>query len=264
MAQTWASLVDPEDYFDPLNVMIHGIDESVVVGAPRLPEVHEVICRVVTDLIAVCHTFFDRAAIVRAFDRYELAPLQCTWLNTAAVTRRCWPDCARRGYGLGSIAERLGIDYEAHDAAEDARAAGEVLLRAIAHTDLDVRGWLERVRHPIDPSKAYESSYARLAGNADGPLYGEMVVFTGAMSLPRREAAALAAAAGCSVLPEVTHKTTLLVVGDQDLRKLAGHDKSMKHRRAEELIAEGRSIRILAESDFRHLVGLAPNSANRR
>ena len=52
----------------------------------------------------------------------------------------------------------------------------------------------------------------------------------------------------------MTKKTTLLVVGDQDLSKLSGKDKSSKHIKAEELISEGQSIRILKESDFEELV----------
>jgi DNA polymerase-3 subunit epsilon len=49
----------------------------------------------------------------------------------------------------------------------------------------------------------------------------------------------------------------LLVVGDQDIQKLAGHDQSAKHRKAESLIAQGYPIRILQETDFKNLVALA-------
>ena len=34
LVEEWKSYVDPEDYFDGINVSIHGIDESVVKGAP--------------------------------------------------------------------------------------------------------------------------------------------------------------------------------------------------------------------------------------
>ena len=54
----------------------------------------------------------------------------------------------------------------------------------------------------------------------------------------------------------VTKHTTLLVVGDQDIRALNGHEKSSKHRKAEELMAKGLPIRILTESDFASMVGL--------
>ena len=74
------------------------------------------------------------------------------------------------------------------------------------------------------------------------------------MEIPRREAADLAASIGCTVAAGVTKKTTLLVVGDQDITRLAGKEKSSKHIKAEQLIKKGQSIRILKESDFKELV----------
>ena len=114
-----------------------------------------------------------------------------------------------------------------------------------------MNGWLERVRQPIELS--FERRIVR-NGNPEGELYGEVLVFTGALTIPRREAAGYAAEMGCKVDANVTKRTTILVVGDQDLGQLAGHRKSNKHRRAEELIRKGQSIRILRETDFRELV----------
>ena len=67
----------------------------------------------------------------------------------------------------------------------------------------------------------------------------------------------MAAEIGCQVASGVTKKTTMLVVGDQDIDKLAGRDKSSKHRKAEELIVKGQNIRILRETDFKELIRLA-------
>ena len=80
------------------------------------------------------------------------------------------------------------------------------------------------------------------------------MAFTGALEIPRKEAAALATDIGFTVGANVTKQTTMLVVGDQDVLKLAGHAKSSKHRRAEDLMSNGQPIRILQESDFRELV----------
>jgi DNA polymerase-3 subunit epsilon len=174
----------------------------------------------------------------------------CTWLDSARVVRRAWPAFSRSGYGLSNVATHFGIAYRAHDALEDAQCAGEIVLRAIADTGIGVEQWLTRVEQPIDPNASH--GYKR-EGNPDGELFGEVVVFTGALSIPRSEAATEAATAGCRVEDGVTKHTTLLVVGDQDLRKLHGHEKSSKHRKAEQLIAMGQPIRILGEGDFKRI-----------
>jgi len=64
----------------------------------------------------------------------------------------------------------------------------------------------------------------------------------------------MVASGGCEVGANVTRYTTLLVVGDQDISKLAGKDKSSKHLKAEELIAIGQKIRVLGESDIQSLL----------
>ena len=85
-------------------------------------------------------------------------------------------------------------------------------------------------------------------------LSGEVVVFTGALGIARADAADLASAAGYEVGKSVTQRTTLVVVGDTDLRKLAGRTKSSKHRKAEQLALAGQPIRIIGESDFRSII----------
>jgi DNA polymerase-3 subunit epsilon len=251
---TWESLVNPEDYFDELNVAIHGIDEKAVRSAPKWQAVYKLLAPWLQGQVVASHTPFDRAALSRACDKYGVAPYNCTWLDTARVVRRAWPVFAQKGYGLGNVAKHLNIQFQHHNAKEDARAAGEILLRAMTETGLTVEQWLDRASKPIDPLSTLPIS--RL-GNPDGFLFGEKVVFTGALSMLRREAADLAAAAGCEVDTSVTKHTTVLVVGDQDIAKLAGHQRSSKHRKAEELMTRGQSIRIIGESDFRRLLVIA-------
>lgn len=60
----------------------------------------------------------------------------------------------------------------------------------------------------------------------------------------------MAADLGCAVRPGVSKKDSILVVGDQDVSKLAGHQRSSKHRKALELNSKGHIIRIIRETDF--------------
>lgn len=248
LVDEWGSLIDPEDYFDDVNVSIHGIDENTVRGQPKLPELSQKLHAILDGTITVCHTHFDRIAMAKAFERYQLQPISNTWLDSARVVRRTWNDLAMSGYGLANVCSRIGYEFKHHDALEDAKAAGHVLLAAFQQSKTDLDGWMLRVNQPIS------EPVIRRDGNPDGDLFGEVIVFTGVLELPRSEASALAASIGCEVNENVTKHTTILVLGDQESWKLGGYEKSGKHRKAEQLAAKGRPIRIILEADFKALV----------
>jgi len=250
--EEWKTYVDPEDFFDGMNISIHGIDESKVKGAPTFTEIANRIYNYLDGKIAVSHTHFDRVAIKQACTKYNIRVPTCTWLDSARVTRRTWEQFAYNGYGLVNVCDSLGYQFNNHDALEDAKAAAHILLSAINKTGIDLDAWLKCVEQPLNP---LESSYnISREGNPEGFLYGEVLVFTGALDIPRRNAADMAANIGCSIVDGVTKNTTILVVGDQAVKKLAGHEKSSKHRKAEGLIQNGQKLRILRESDFKELV----------
>lgn len=251
ISESWQRLVDPEDFFDPVNVSIHGIGETDVVGAPKFPEIHNELTNALNNKIVVCHTHFDRVALSRVVEKYNLKNPACTWLDSAKVVRRTWEEFSQRGYGLKNVASYLGIEFKHHDALEDARAAGEIMVNAIQKSNLAIEEWTDRVKRPIS---GYSSSTISMDGNPDGALYGEVIVFTGALSIPRKEAAKIAAQAGCEVASTVKKSTTLLVVGDQDISKLGGHNKSSKHRKAEKMVKNGHQLQIVGESDFKRLI----------
>jgi DNA polymerase-3 subunit epsilon len=82
-------------------------------------------------------------------------------------------------------------------------------------------------------------------------FFGKTLVFTGALQVMTRDAAASKASAhGFNIAGAVSKKIHYLVVGIQDISVLAGHNKSSKHRKAEELIELGHSIQIITENDF--------------
>lgn len=257
LVEEWVSLINPEDFFDFINIDIHGIDEDAVKGAPIFPDVLNKLRYFMEGSICVCHTHFDRVSIRKTFLKYGIEPLNITWLDSARVVRRTWDEFAWKGYGLGNVCQKIGYQFKHHDALEDAKASGQVLLAAINESKLDLDLWLKRVAQPINPEESSSGSAIQRIGNPEGDLYGEVIVFTGALEMLRKEAADLASEAGCNVASGVTKETTLLVVGDQDITKFAGKDKSSKHLKAEQLIAKGQNIRIIKESDFKELVANA-------
>jgi DNA polymerase-3 subunit epsilon len=253
-----AEIIDPQDYFNPVNVGIHGISEDDAVGRPTFREFFPTLERVVEAYPIASHTFFDRTSLSRACEKCGCQPTSNPWVDSATVARRCWPDLfGASGYGLKNVAETFGIKFRHHDAGEDARVTAEILLRAADTGTFDFEAWAKN-----GPPRRATSRYARyepairLDGNPDGPLYGQQVVFTGTLSIGRAEAANLAANLGLSVNTGVTKKASLVVVGDQDIRKPEWGEKSWKHRKAEELIAKGCDILILSESDFFALIDI--------
>lgn len=151
VVDVWQTLIDPGDRFDPINVSIHGVDQASVCCAPRFPDVAPKISALLSGKTVASHMAFDKVALERTCEKYSLPRINCTWLDTARVSRRAWPQFARRGYGLAAIASWCGIRFDHHRAQEDAWAAGSILLCAVAATGLSVSDWVDRSREPIRP-----------------------------------------------------------------------------------------------------------------
>lgn len=260
-------LIDPQGPFDPGNIAVHGIRPGDVIGKPTIAQIFPVLAQSLNGTIVTHHSSFDRRAFTSAATRYGVAELECFWLDTLTVARRTWREFADAGgYGLANLSRSFKIEFRHHQAEEDARACGLIMLKALEDSGLDLQDWLDLVaRAPksvvrgapkvIVPRRS--EAFARYAqpGERSGRLVGETIAFTGFLQMHRSEAAHLAAKAGCNVVDTVSGKVTVLVVGDQDLRLTRGIAKSRKHRKAEAMIAAGLPVRIVGESEFLQLVG---------
>jgi DNA polymerase III subunit epsilon len=248
--RTFTMLIDPECNFDPRNSAIHGITEQMVEGQPTFAAIFPQIRLLLVRYPIVQHSSFDQRAIESACNGNDLDCAPIHWIDSVRVAQRAWPEWrGDGGHGLANLKSKLGLQFRHHDAGEDARAAAEVVLAAERQTGQQFHDLIA----PRPKSRTYEKSIPK-EGNPDGVLAGQVVVFTGSLSMPRGDAAMLAASCGCSVKASVTMATTLVVVGDQDLTLLAGHEKSSKHRKAEELISGGQPIRIMGEAEFTEMV----------
>lgn len=252
IANKWNILVNPKSYFDPFNVSIHHITEDQVKNAPTFDKIHNDLKELISGKITIHHMPFDKIAITRACEENSLENICPVWLDSAKIARRTWEQFAYRGYGLDNLMEFLQISFKHHDALEDAIAAGKIVHCACEKMNLTIEDWNLRVLKPIHLN--YNgSSTIKVDGNPDGPFFGETLVFTGALSIPRKEAAKIAADLGCNVEDSVTKRTSILVVGIQDASKLCGYEKSSKHRKTEDFINQGFTIKILSEKDFIHM-----------
>ncbi|KIC19744.1 exonuclease [Leisingera sp. ANG-DT] len=253
LVQTVSFLIDPQTHFDEFNVNLHGINPAAVSGQPDFSQVIQSLRAFLERHPLVQHSSFDKRAIEGACRRYGLPNPKCHWHDSVTIARQAWPELkGNGGHGLASLKTHLDLDFDHHDAAEDAKAAAQVVLLAEQKTG----EYYEELAkgHKRAKNKANYTKSVTLEGNQNGPLFGHVACFTGQMTMTRTEAATRAAGAGITVKSSVSKKVTLLVVGDQDLTLLNGHEKSTKHRRADELIATGQEIRILGETEFMALI----------
>jgi len=127
LTECMQTLVNPETEFSPFNISIHGIRPEHVSSCPTWRDFYPTFRKSVNGHILASHTFFDREAVLGACVKYDLESFECArWIDTCAVARRTWPELTN--HKLVTLAKCFGIEYRAHDAAEDARAAGEILL----------------------------------------------------------------------------------------------------------------------------------------
>ena len=142
----WETLVNPETDFKPKNMEIHGIQEHDIRNAPTLPNVYSKLCERVKGSILVHYSHFDRSAFKQATSKYKLEPLPVTWLDCTKIVIRAWPDqFDSNNHKLKLVAEYLGIQFQHHNAVEDARATALIALQACRETGWDIEEFLHRI-----------------------------------------------------------------------------------------------------------------------
>lgn len=273
VVEEWVTLINPQDDFDFYSVRTHGINKNHVMEAPKFPDILDKLKYFLEDSICVSHGSFDQDALAKAFKKYSIEPLDIRWLDSTVVARQTWFEFSEKGYGLKDLCKKIGYEFKHHDALEDAKAAGKVLLEALKDSELDIHSWVDRLSQPTVTNLSVDATTLSQAknqynwakngsikrtGNPKGSLYGEVIVFTGELaSMTKEQSAHIASIAGCNVDENITKKTNYLVVGHQDPIQIKGKDKSGKHLKAELLILKGQNIRILYENQFIDLIEIS-------
>ncbi|MBQ8089760.1 MAG: 3'-5' exoribonuclease [Pyramidobacter sp.] len=286
IADEYYSLIRPPEGYDDFSVFntaIHGITEDDVKDAPEFPEVWGKVAGSVEGNTLVAHFApFDCHVIEAESEVYGLPILDCAVACSCVISKRAWRDLL--SFGLESVAEKIGFQFEHHNALEDARAAAQIILAAVRETG--VSSWEEleeklRFHRGVFKDEEYRSCRAD-KGNIhletvdytnpdlspeDFPLWKKNFVFTGTLrSMSREEAMNKVVAAGGGAQNGVTKKTDYLVMGLQDYSLFTDGEKSNKTKKAEELRAKGSAIEIISEADFLNMLGetATPSKASER
>jgi DNA polymerase-3 subunit epsilon len=272
--------IPPRGYesFDPRNIAIHGITEKDVSNKPEFGALWPEFLKFIGNLPIVAHNAsFDISVLRAALSASNLEWPDLNYACTYVFSKNLF-DLPR--HRLPDVAHAAGVKWDGtkhHDALFDSRICAEIVLSLAKDkniTELDellnslnlnmgelfIDGWstcrsrsVSQYSHHSRGEKAPSIGQIQVNSDADPshPFFGQVVVFTGAIAIPRPEAWRLVAEVGAIPKDGLSKKTNFLVLGEQDLSKLkTGETKSNKQKEAEDLKEKGSHIEIIDERDF--------------
>ncbi len=217
--------------------VLTGITSEMLEGAPHNQEAVDAFFEFAQDYtIWAYNAGFDSKFLNNYTE--EFRPLR----DVLTIARRAFPTLPN--HKLVTVADYLNISTEgSHRAIADCLMAKEVLVQGLKIFS----GHPELLPHDF--------KIKDFKPNINGIFFGKTLVFTGVLHTMRRDVAAdHASKYGFKIGATVGKNTDYLVVGTQILSSLAGHDKSTKHRTAEQLIESGLDIKIITENDFLEMI----------
>ena len=128
IADSFYSLVDPEQPFDWFNTQLTGIDSEAVAGAPTFCELWPRIEPLMSSGVLVAHNApFDMGVLKKCLRAYGITwRAQVPFLCTVHMGRRLLPGVSHR---LNDLCGLYGIRLDHHRADSDSRACAQILLR---------------------------------------------------------------------------------------------------------------------------------------
>lgn len=140
-----ALIKPPTTYFvEEWTKTIHGLCYEDVKDAPYFDEVwtNEVMPFInkTPNLPLVAHNAtFDMSVIKGCCEYYGLDIPNIKYFDSLAIAKKVWPDVSHK---LTSLGEQFNIQYRAHDALEDSRTCGKIVLIAAEEKNCNSVGLL--------------------------------------------------------------------------------------------------------------------------
>ncbi len=247
----------PGNEYTGFNIGVHGIRPHMTAASPTMAEVWPEVHAFVKGRPLVAHNAsFDMSVLHSSLAASGRSTPDLLFVCTLMLSRVVWP--GRLSYRLPDLADECGLVFQHHEAADDSAIAAELAVACCGAAG--ERELLDAVRRfGFSPRRLVSyGEAARLSQltrsvdevPGDSPFLGKVVVFTGALSLSRRDAAQIVVNAGGKVASSVSRKVDYLVVGIQDAARLRDGEHSSKMIKAADLVEAGAPIELLAEDDF--------------
>lgn len=258
LVDTYCSLVKPQGSFSSRNIEVHGITSQIVKSAPTIYDIYGSILQFIGTNVVVSYTDFDQRSFEKCLEEHNLPLPEWLWVDASIMVRETCSRFEHKGYNLANVCKEWNYQFNHHDALEDAKACGYIAVTILRENNLSINDWVNKGKSKRrsfnnNNSNIYPTSRSK-EGDENGRYAGLNICFTGNLSISRIEIVDIAAKHGFNVKASVSKKLDYLVVGVADLSLLAGHDKSSKQRKVEQLISEGVDIKVIEEKDFLKLI----------
>ncbi len=157
VVKTESILVNPETWFDAVNIQIHGITPADVQDAPTFPEVWPRIAAYFRDGVVVAHNAaFDLGVLSGTLERYGIPVPELTYACTVQMARRRFSRETFGSYRLDTLCTAFDIPLEHHhDALCDALACYRLyreLLADFGPDPRDVRPYRKKAKPVPNPT----------------------------------------------------------------------------------------------------------------
>ena len=272
----------PGNQYDRRNIAIHGITPQDTKDAPTLSEVWEIIAPLfyLSPVVLAHNAQFDMSVLyksVTAEIRAEI-PDFC-YIDTLQMVKNIIP--GRRNLAA-CVAHFQLPDFHHHNARADAIACAEIALACLCQNNApNLSAFCRQSPHVaikqfsnLMPTEIFSKSIPSFSASYSAPIYQtpvnlreilpicdqfdcahplfqKNIVFTGELSIQRRDAMQKAVDKGAVLRSGVSRKTDFLVVGIQDIRLVGSSGKSTKEEKAHQLNTLGEAaIQVLNEQEF--------------
>lgn len=139
----------PELYFNPRNIELHGITEDDVSDLPTFDEIWPNLKQVFDKNIIIAHNAsFDISVLRNILDFYGIRYPEFDYYCTLVMARKVWPDFPN--HKLDTIAAKLGLKFNHHDAKDDAYICAKIALACKKNADCST---LEELANKLNISK---------------------------------------------------------------------------------------------------------------
>ncbi len=247
-----------EYYVDDFISSLTGITNEMLENAPDPETVIPKFQKFIGDSILIGHNVnFDINFLYDAVDKHTSSHLSNDFIDTLRVSRKVFPQLQH--HRLSDIAAACQvIQAEAHRAEADCliTAACYERIKQIVLSEYTEDEFMKQFKH----QSHYHQTLASITATTDSvdetnPLFGKVVVFTGALSKMERKAAfQIVANLGGIPKDSITSQTNYLVIGNEEFAKTVKNGKTGKMRKAEEYQKKGQEILILSENAFFDMV----------